>query len=56
MTVTQAEQIRKLVDEQGWNAVRSHAVFGPLWASELRKSREFVDAVIDREPVTGANT
>ena len=45
MNAMQAEEIRKLVDSQGWDAVRSHPVLGSLWAAEVKRSQQYVDAI-----------
>lgn len=43
MTIEQQRQIKSIIDTQGWKAVHSHPVLGPLWRRTLKESKEFVD-------------
>lgn len=37
-------EVRRIVDANGWQAVRQHPEFGTLWAACLEDSRRFADA------------
>jgi hypothetical protein len=52
MTIAQAtewrkrqEEVRRLVDAGGWQAVRQHHELGLLWAACQKDSRRYVDAM-----------
>jgi hypothetical protein len=44
----QINEIKIIVTKSGWQAVRSHAELGPLWAKHLSDSKGYTDKVIDR--------
>lgn len=48
MNKQQADTIRAIVDRDGWQAVREHPVYGPIWEEAQKREREYVDKVIDR--------
>jgi len=43
------EQIKKLVDEGGWDKVRAHPEFGPMWKRIQDESKKYVNAVVDSD-------
>ena len=48
MTKEQADKIRRIVSERGWEAVRNHPELSVVWAKCLNDSANYVNAVIDR--------
>lgn len=48
MNTKQAEEIKRLVDKSGWNAVRNHPVLGKIWAKSVAQSKEYVNRCVDR--------
>ena len=49
MTFDDSAAIRKLVDEGGWDAVRQHPVYGPIWAKALAEQKAYEARIV--EPV-----
>jgi len=41
MSTEQADAIRRIVDTQGWQAVREHPIYGPIWAAALADQNRF---------------
>lgn len=39
------DEVRRLVDAGGWQAIRQHSQLGPLWSAVLSESRKYVDAI-----------
>ena len=48
MTKQQAEQVRKLVDDAGWKAVRKHPELWHVIQRDRKDSKKYVDQVVDR--------
>ena len=48
MTKQQADEVRKLVDAGGWDAVRKHPELWAVVQKERKDSRRYVDQVVDR--------
>jgi hypothetical protein len=47
MTQDQAKEIRTIVDSEGWDGVRRHPELSKVWAKELRKQKDFENALED---------
>lgn len=45
MTKLQVIEIRKIVDLGGWDAVRVHPVYGPLWESSKNESKKYSELI-----------
>lgn len=48
MTKEQAQAIRKLVDQGGWDAVRNHQELSKVWAAFRKASKDYTNSVIDQ--------
>ena len=48
MTKQQADAIRRLVDADGWDAVRRNAELWAAWRKFRETDRRYVDQVVDR--------
>lgn len=42
------DEVRRLVDARGWQAVRQHPQLGKLYAACLEESRQYTDAIFAR--------
>ena len=40
-----AQQIRDLVDREGWQAVREHPVLGPIWKDTVKHQNDMADTL-----------
>lgn len=45
MTKQQADKIRKMVDQYGWDAVRNHPELGPIWRAALAEQRRIENRI-----------
>lgn len=36
--------IKTLINTLGWDAVRKHPIYGPIWKAQLQKDRKFIDS------------
>lgn len=48
MTKEQSQQIKDMVDNFGWSAVKQHPVLGVIWKKAYADSQKYVDEAIDQ--------
>jgi hypothetical protein len=49
MTTEQANEIRKIVTDQGWDAVRNHPDLGKIWQDELAEQQAFESRLMEED-------